>query len=115
MIHLMLVLQAQITRSVKSLDIPHGDPMPEDTDQKTRAVKAGHRTPWRFQPGQSGNPSGRPRGARSKLSETLLEALQRDFLEHGPAVIEEARKNDPSTYLKIRAGPGPTPPGAGLL
>ena len=40
-----------------------------------------------FRPGQSGNPKGRPVGARSKLGEAFLEALQDDFATHGAAVI----------------------------
>ena len=34
-----------------------------------------------FVPGQSGNPAGRPKGARSKLGETFLKALAEDFDE----------------------------------
>jgi hypothetical protein len=32
-----------------------------------------------FEPGQSGNPAGRPKGARNKLSEVFLQALAEDF------------------------------------
>jgi Family of unknown function (DUF5681) len=58
-------------------------------------------TPW--QPGQSGNPSGRPLGARSKLSEKFILALHDDFAAHGPSVIEKVRKNQPGVYLKVVA------------
>jgi len=34
-------------------------------------------TPWK--PGESGNPRGRPRGARSKLGAAFIEALAADF------------------------------------
>ena len=54
-----------------------------------------------FPPGQSGNPSGRPRGARSKLSEVLLSAVVDDFAKHGAGTIEKVRETDPTTYLKI--------------
>ena len=57
--------------------------------------------PW--QPGQSGNPSGRPQGARSKLSEKFILALHDDFAAHGPSVIEKVRKNLPGVYLKVVA------------
>ena len=57
----------------------------------------------RFKPGQSGNPAGRPKGARSRLSEDFLEALSTDFAEHGRAVIEKVRSEKPDQYLKVVA------------
>ncbi|MGL5448054.1 MAG: DUF5681 domain-containing protein [Rhabdaerophilum sp.] len=54
-----------------------------------------------FQIGQSGNPSGRPRGARNRLSEILLSVVVDDFIEHGPQAIAELRKKDPATYLRL--------------
>jgi Family of unknown function (DUF5681) len=57
--------------------------------------------PHRFQPGESGNPAGRPKGARSKLSDAFLKALADDFLEHGEGVIQKVRAERPHDYLKI--------------
>ena len=59
-------------------------------------------TTGRFLPGNSGN-GGRPRGARSKLSEGFLDALQADFERHGAGVIETVRQKDPTAYLKVVA------------
>lgn len=56
-----------------------------------------------FQPGESGNPSGRPKGARNKLSETFLETLLDDFVANGEHAIEALRKSDPKAYLHIIA------------
>lgn len=59
------------------------------------------RPPW--QPGQSGNPAGRPKGARSKLEEVFL----RDLLEHweanGNEAIAAACEKDPVGYVKVVA------------
>ena len=55
----------------------------------------------RFKPGQSGNPNGRPKGTKHKLSEDFLKALSTDFQEHGANVIESVRIEKPSDYLKI--------------
>jgi len=56
-----------------------------------------------WQPGQSGNPAGRPKGSRSKLSEAFIKALADDFSEHGVAVIQQVRSERPQDYLKIVA------------
>jgi Family of unknown function (DUF5681) len=58
-------------------------------------------TPW--QPGQSGNPAGRPRGSRNRLGEAFVDDLCADWKENGPQVIVAVRKNDPSTYLRVVA------------
>jgi hypothetical protein len=67
--------------------------VPDHTGEKQVAT--------RFKPGQSGNPKGRPRGARSKLSEDFVQSLADDFAEHGEAAIKLVRARNPETYLKI--------------
>lgn len=57
--------------------------------------------PW--PKGVSGNPAGRPKGNRNKLTEAFLEALSDDFEEHGATAIEEARAKDPMGYVKTIA------------
>lgn len=59
--------------------------------------------PHLFKPGQSGNPAGRPKGARSILATDFLKALQKDFAAHGEKVIEEVRTDKPDQYLKVIA------------
>jgi hypothetical protein len=77
----------------------------EDEDTPDGDVTPGkHRglaEPWKR--GQSGNPSGRPKGARSKLSEDFIQALYEDWQLHGKAVIERVRTENPVALIKIIA------------
>lgn len=54
----------------------------------------------RFKPSESGNPGGKPAGARNRLTRQFLNALADDFEEHGKAAIEQAREKDPMGYVK---------------
>jgi hypothetical protein len=51
-----------------------------------------------FRPGHAGGP-GRPRGARSKLTELAIEMLREDFEQHGREVIARVRERKPEVYL----------------
>jgi hypothetical protein len=54
-------------------------------------------------PGQSGNPRGRPKGARNRLGTAFLEALEAHFNEKGIDAIERVWKDKPEVYVKICA------------
>ncbi len=54
-------------------------------------------------PGTSGNPSGRPEGAKSVLSEKFVTALAGDFETNGTEAIVACREQSPFQYLSIIA------------
>jgi hypothetical protein len=49
-----------------------------------------------YEPGQSGNPAGRPIGARQRISEKLLADLAVVWEEHGQEVLHRLAKEEPA-------------------
>ena len=70
--------------------------MPDDTGQK----QAQHL----FKPGQSGNPAGRPKGARNKLTEDFLSDVLDAWQVSGKAAITEMIADKPGDFVKMVAG-----------
>ena len=69
----------------------------DNTEKKLRNLKP-------FKPGQSGNPKGRPKGARNRLGTQFLEALEADFNRFGPQAIALTRERKPDVYIRVVAG-----------
>lgn len=56
-----------------------------------------------FEPGNTANPLGRPKGSRNKLGEAFVQALADDFDKHGVSVIATVRAEKPDQYMKVIA------------
>jgi hypothetical protein len=54
----------------------------------------------RWQKGQSGNPAGRPKGARDALSQAVYKEMLEDWGKHGLATIKQVRETRPELYLQ---------------
>jgi hypothetical protein len=67
-------------------------------------VTAEEQKPHLFKPGQSGNPAGRPKGARNKLAESFLDDVLKEWETHGAVAVSDMREKNPGDFVKMVAG-----------
>jgi hypothetical protein len=70
-------------------------PEPENTGSKQAATQ--------FKPGQSGNPAGRPRGSKNKLSEAFWRDMSEAWEQGGAAAIKRVMDEDPAKSCLSRS------------
>lgn len=58
---------------------------------------------YRWQPGQSGNPAGRPVGARQKIVEPFIESLRERWERDGDSMLDRLVISDPGSVLRVIA------------
>jgi hypothetical protein len=56
-----------------------------------------------FKKGQSGNPAGKPKGARQKLTEAFLKDLTQVWADKGPDALRVVATEDPATLIRVIA------------
>ena len=52
-------------------------------------------------PGMTNNPAGRPKGSRSKLSETFLQDVHQLWLEHGNQALRDMLNDSPTKFCQM--------------
>ena len=71
--------------------------------QAERTPKHQQLAPYKWEPGKSGNPKGRPKGSRNKLAEAFCYDVFELWKEHGKGILVEATRRNPVAMCQIVA------------
>jgi hypothetical protein len=82
----------------KPMKMDEGDNTPADRPSRTAHLCP----PW--QPGQSGNPAGRPKGAKSKFIEDFWRDLYQTWQEGGVDALKRMMRDMPDKFVTVAAG-----------
>lgn len=69
----------------------------EDTPDKHRGLMPA------WEPGQSGNPKGRPKGSRNKINEAFLQDFYEAWQAFGRPALMATAWTDPAAFVKVAA------------
>jgi hypothetical protein len=59
--------------------------------------------PYKWKPGVSPNPAGRPKGSRNKLAESFLADVLEEWETHGATAVSDMREKNPGDFVKMVA------------
>ncbi len=65
---------------------------------------AKHLEPYKWKPGVSPNPAGRPKGSKTKLAESFLADVLEEWEAHGKVAVSDMREKNPGDFVKMVAG-----------
>jgi uncharacterized protein DUF5681 len=81
-------------------------PKAKDRNADVTASKERQLAPLRehaFRPGQSGNPNGRPKGSRSKLTTQFFDDFYKEWQEHGAQALKDMAEKSPRDFVRAAA------------
>jgi hypothetical protein len=72
-----------------------------DMEDEVNLQKKNRQHLWK--PGQSGNPAGRPVGARQKIEGAFLESLRKKWESEGDDIIDRVARDNPEKIVEVMA------------